>query len=941
MALPTLVSLSDFTTTDRQIISIVEGLYGEKPGYDLLVSYREYVAANDIPAFTQALVDAHPLAGDIPALAAETAANFGVSLETASAENVQKAIDFLTAQFTNKGIAETIKKVALNWSRPDTDPKNAIWKDAADAFKANTLASLEYSTDEANTDPEVGGNIGETFVLTTGLDDVVGTDKDDTIQAFIDDVDNTIQGFDVIDGNDGVDTLDITIAGSGDAGLIGTISNVENIEIDTFGTGEDFTLDMALVSDVKNISINVAAPSASSDIELENVGLQLESLTLSGTLTGDTKDTSDGSDMWFDMNTNDSSQVGIEELNINDIQRTLSIEIDNLTNIPVLNLSNIGNGTDDNDIDLTVLDTVATGTDDSLVIVAHNAGLLNTNTSTEINISVDNATGDSDIFENLDITVTGENYIYIEDENGVENVTISGTGDLQMWGNSDSFAAVTMYDASAHSGDLSSSIDVDQSAVVTLGDGDHGFWLRANTDTVDVDLSLTTGSGSTWTGYWGANNAGAVTIDLGAGNDFMSGSSESEFTVDFGAGDDILKADISMGADGDDSFDGGDDTDTIIASSVEFADADLLAALSNFEVLVADTAGSYDMAGLAGITNVVSGGVDESGYGPRYWWDADYLDGYIRNYTGNAAVVFSNVEAGTTLTLNHTNTQAVTYALADVTGLSDAVTVELGNLEDEDVTMGGAADGVVLAGIETITINSTSHALTSTTDTVDTNTIVELAAANVTKLVITGDANLDIDGIDIAAGGTVGTTAALALIDASAATGNVTFLEASDSTGSIQYIGSQGVDTYIGTLLGDTINAGTGADDITLGAAGASDTLIIRDGDSGVDAAAMDTYATFVTTEDAIDLGSFGFTGTQSSALFSLGAIATLPADGDADVADFFNSAGVDRAVAWGTNGGNTYVYVDANGDGDLNVDTDVAFELTGIATVALADFGF
>ena len=54
MALPTLVTLSDFATTDRQIISIVEGLYGEKPGNDLLETYKAFVAASDIPTFTQA-----------------------------------------------------------------------------------------------------------------------------------------------------------------------------------------------------------------------------------------------------------------------------------------------------------------------------------------------------------------------------------------------------------------------------------------------------------------------------------------------------------------------------------------------------------------------------------------------------------------------------------------------------------------------------------------------------------------------------------------------------------------------------------------------------------------------------------------------------------------------------------------------------------------------
>ena len=257
------------------------------------------------------------------------------------------------------------------------------------------------------------------------------------------------------------------------------------------------------------------------------------------------------------------------------------------------------------------------------------------------------------------------------------------------------------------------------------------------------------------------------------------------------------------------------------------------------------------------------------------------------------------------------------------------------NSASDDVVIGTAlTDGLILSGIETVTINS----VTAEGDTADTNTIQELVAGDATTLVITGDADTVINGIELTVNG-IGSTAALTVIDASAATGAVTFGEVSDSTNSIQYLGSEGVDTYLGTANGDTINAGSGADAITLGAAGAADTVILLDGDST--AAAMDTYATFVTGEDSIDLGAFGFTGTQASALFAKGAIATLPADGDDDIADFFSSAGVDRAVAWGTNGGNTYVFVDANGDGDYNTDTDLMVELTGIATVALGDFGF
>ena len=70
---------------------------------------------------------------------------------------------------------------------------------------------------------------------------------------------------------------------------------------------------------------------------------------------------------------------------------------------------------------------------------------------------------------------------------------------------------------------------------------------------------------------------------------------------------------------------------------------------------------------------------------------------------------------------------------------------------------------------------------------------------------------------------------------------------------------------------------------------------------------------------DIIDLGSFGFTGTQKSALGNLGALANSAVDGSTlSSTGFFTVGGVTRGVAIGTNGGNTWVFVDADKDGRL-----------------------
>lgn len=821
--------------------------------------------------------------------------------------------------------------------------------EAASYYSANTL-DANYTADAAtaavssvdSTSASVAASkaatdegshfSGGSYVMTTGVDAITGTGGNDVISAVLDDSPSgtdTLQVFDNIDGKGGNDSLTVLVTDYDNDIVFPTMKSVENLTFNfTAAAATDSnTFDMSLVSGLKNLTVHfMAEADDSSDNEIHHLNAQLESLTYSGVDSG-----TDSSSMDLDINTWNATPIGIEELNIKDLFGSWTVDIDGLTNIPVLNLTNVGRQSDP-DITLEVANSVATGTNDTLIINAANAGRMDYTDTNTVDVYLENAAGDEDLYEHVNLSLTGTNGFYLNDTLALSTVTLSGTGDTLLW-YSDS-DALTVLDGSGHSGDLSTTIDSVQDATVTLGDGDHYVdWGGSNgTGTVDATLTINTGAGSTWLYANGIAGEGHVIADLGAGNDYFDVSTANDYTIKLGDGNDILELNGTGDLIATDSVDGGSGIDTIIATAAEFADTVALSALSDFEQLIADGAGTYDMANLAGITNLIAGGQNEPDYGPRYWWDPAVTI-QTRNETGSAAdVTFTNVAAGTTLTLNKDNSQTVSYALATDTA-ADAVTVQLGNMDDvaDSVVIGTATtDGLTLSGIETITINS----ITAAGATADTNTIQELVAAAATNLIITGSANTVINGMELTVDGT-GTTAALIKIDASAATGNVTFGEASDSTNSIQYIGGSGIDTYLGTGNGDTINAGAGADAITLGAAGAADTIILEDGDSKI--GGMDTYANFTTGEDSIDLGIFGFTGQKASAIFAKGAIA-VPA---ADVTDFFSSAGVDRAVAWGTNGGNTYVYVDTNNDGNLNVATDLAVQLTGITSVALADFGF
>ena len=272
------------------------------------------------------------------------------------------------------------------------------------------------------------------------------------------------------------------------------------------------------------------------------------------------------------------------------------------------------------------------------------------------------------------------------------------------------------------------------------------------------------------------------------------------------------------------------------------------------------------------------------------------IDGTI----GAAAntLTFAGVNKSTTVELkNFTVTDAAVTAIQgeaivgfkDVAGGSDAATVSLAK-----VTL-GAADTLKLsvAGIETLTLNSTGAAG-------DTNTAV-LNAAAMTKLVVTGDREITLD--NTAAGSSV---AALKTVDASALTAKIT------------YTASANGETISGGTKGDVITLGGGADTLVYTAANAS-TLNNRDSIAGNSFNA----GTSTTAVDKIDVKAFAL-GADTT----IGATNLSPAG---DTAGFFS--GTNRIVF---NDTSKVLYVDVNKDGAFNASTDLAVELTGVSAANL-----
>jgi len=96
---------------------------------------------------------------------------------------------------------------------------------------------------------------GQTFTLTTGVDNIVGTSGNDTINAYINTttataVQTTLTGSDVINGGAGTDTLNLSIEGANAAGSLpaATITNVENFFIRDLNTSGASTYNFATVA---------------------------------------------------------------------------------------------------------------------------------------------------------------------------------------------------------------------------------------------------------------------------------------------------------------------------------------------------------------------------------------------------------------------------------------------------------------------------------------------------------------------------------------------------------------------------------------------------------------------------------------------------------------------------------------------------------------------
>lgn len=634
-------------------------------------------------------------------------------------------------------------------------------------------------------------NPGETFTLTTGVDNLVGTAGDDVFSAVTDAAGESVLGaFDSIDGGAGNDTLNITDTATAAAGNFSfpadfSMKSVENVTIATTGTIDiDLSANADVVSikgDARGTANSTVTASGNTDVALTVAGAATATVNggkaVSVTAgTGATSVTGDsltsvtikgGGAATIDNTAADTRHTSakgttLTSVVLDGVEGNSAIKGEGLTDVTVKGASSASR---------TVTITNAKE-DHSLTVHVDGTGYQANGTEAQTTFADAKATS-------MTVEASGEkSSLSLSGSNALENLTITGDAALKL--KADALAALKAINGSAANGAL------------TLG--------ALNKATVDVQ----TGSGND---SFTIKATDKVTVDAGAGNDVVTlgAAIAAGSSIDLGAGDDtLLSASGSVAASTKDAttvIDGGDGFDSVSASLINAGNA---AQFHNFEALdltAAVTGFDFDL-----LTNSAIEALTLSG--------------------NNSAATIKNVAAGVDLRVSGNNDNMTTIIVKDAaSGDADAFSVTLNETADAVATA-----KLTVNGIENLTVESTGVG--------DGQNTLQVTDGALQTLTITGSQDLaltfvGINGTNGADGGAVN------LIDGSAATGDLTIntanVTADDKLGLTVKTGS-GDDTITSSAKGGTFAGGDGKDTFDVRLAKGSDNMVtITDFVAGTD----------------------------------------------------------------------------------------------------------
>lgn len=548
------------------------------------------------------------------------------------------------------------------------------------------------------------------------------------------------------------------------------------------------------------------------------------------------------------------------------------------------------------------LQNVTDGDGDNTDGVEVNAAASVTAQTLKLNKVGDTATGGTDV--NIDINGTGVATLNVEGTGSASRVSVENTGTAIRTLNISGDAAVEIQAnaavAAKNVGALATVIAITNTAGATV--------TSSATPNATTGLTITAAGGADTVTL--AQTAGAnaltnkVAVDLGAGNDTLAISLLTAAT------------DIADGA----SFKGGDGTDTLKLFDGDIIDATRGKLFSGFETV--------DVGGAQATTNLDLSLLAANNTISTLKLSAANTGAVSVTNLAEAAGVVINAATGAALTINQKDSGAGSP--------DDTITVTY----DSKTAIGSQTGATTIADVETVNLKVTS------TGTNITHEVTALVVNNATK--VTVDASTA--AVDIKNGFSA---TSLVLLDASASVKDTTIAlnDSYTATAGVAVKGGAGVDTldFTGATTGAAaatdldfvITGNGGADVITLAAAagGVDRVVYLAQGDSTY--AKYDSITNFDATaasaQDLLDFKAFGFTGNQQG-VKNVTTGVSIAADGSITVAsgsmaNFFVDTGLSRGVATWDGGADTFVFVDANKDGNFSNADDLVIKLVGVGT--------
>jgi len=898
---------------------------------------------------------------------------------TADAEGLAYWTDKLNAAGATPGsvIAEIIGVVA-NYT--GTDP--AGLKSAA-LFQNKVQVAQWYGEQNGNIDgamtilngvtedpatveaAKTGGvQSGQTFMLTAGEEHLVGTTGNDTFNALIDvDGRQTLQSFDTVDGGAGTDALVATLLG--DVTKIATTS----VEVLTLRGENPLTEEGGL-----ELTVGIA-----SDVTtLNNNTTDADGLVINGAAG------------LAIINTGGEGSITVNDLKASAL--TLNADIAKVSHYVDLNSFDGTTGPANLTVNMNGADgylyMTTSSTLKNLVLNVENGGKWGTDYYSWADDTSSGYHLDSDA-SNLTtwtITGTGDVSVGIESSDAPKLTTFDASGlkggvytDYRLEGTSDTPSVLK----TVIGGQGDDSIDVQYLAAdgsVSTGTGNDyvDVWGQQGNSTVD-------GGAGNDEMYVEIIAKKATVVIGGDGNDTIDVWSEAAtdpktvtgttLTVNGGAGDDSVWAGNLTGAVSTVTFNGGDGVDTInISSGLDLATSKLI---SNFEIL--DVTGSegatYDLSREASFTAVQ---VSDNGGGNA---------NLVNVAAGTNIAIIDGAEGA--ISYNLDDTSGKTDAVSVKFNLDDSTSVGYDAYDSKPTDIFAGSLILDAVGVEIVNVEATaevgkydkkgnnSYGTVAEQDLAYADDAAVSGSAYHAQLTI-GNNNATVKTVNVTgnAGLTLTLDSKVTLVDASGNAGGVTTTftaaTASEFKGGA---GNDGVTTNVAGGVNTVVYGGAGADTINASDAYTGDpavlsvksivTAVYKAGtDSGIatkldtdgvtklfDSSKLDTITSFTEYDttgkvgDRIDLSAFGFATAKTTAvtLKDLTGLDTVNAGDDADLlallksttagTDFFKDGSLVNAVAvWhatGDAGADSYVFVDANKDGNFS-STDLVIKVVG-----------